>query len=167
MDNVSKFAPGIGLINKYNNCFVNSVIQALLYNGAFLDFLLSIQDEAASFNCTICNLRLMYNWTKEKNAFLPILILNKLENILPNAVIGQQQDCHEFFTFFLNRLKNDCENHHTHALCLLKEITEGSVCEKIICTHCQTTKAKTELLTVNDRENFFSFNPKFCYLTII
>ncbi|MCQ2821437.1 MAG: hypothetical protein MJ252_29605 [archaeon] len=118
---------GSGLENLGNTCFVNSVLQCLLYlnkllticgfteheedMGAFWDSSHQIKMKNPKTPCFVCLFRNLFRITKinKETAVAPKKIIKNLTNMTSNFERGVQGDAHEFLLYFILALEMSCD----------------------------------------------------------
>jgi ubiquitin C-terminal hydrolase len=158
---VSPTAIGPGLLNAGNTCFLNSVLQCLMYTPPLAAyFLTSDQTRHCSSNyfCSICEFSRLVNRCigndrkqgDKKNPVVPKVFLRQMKTILKTFKPGKQGDSHEFMSHLLDSLedcytkyhdkhKNNLENLDKGSLKITNVINQmfsGSFISSLICSEC-------------------------------
>ena len=109
----------VGIANTGNDCFINSVIQALLHAPYLMNFVTEMQRQQniqGPLLTTLAN-RQGHN------------IKNTIKKVLPVFAFGQQEDAHELYVLLLDALMSEC--------CIVKDIFNTSCSTTVTCQKCQ------------------------------
>ncbi len=143
---------GPGFRNLGNTCFLNSVLQCMLYTAPLNQYL---QTKKHSLSCRIkgfCALCAMEKLVSEcylnnrKKVFSPVNFVRNLQSFAPDMRSGAQQDAHEFLKLLIGAMQNSViagfpslNNEYKDDLNLLNRIYETSVIHQIFGGYTQTT----------------------------
>ena len=114
---------GKGLINLGNTCFLNSVLQSILYTPIIKNYLYLTNHKSICKSknvCFLCELQKLYletgiiklikensrNSNVNYNGITPKGIIQNLKIISKNIKKGRQEDAHEFLLYLLDALEN-------------------------------------------------------------
>ncbi|EPZ36416.1 cysteine proteinase [Rozella allomycis CSF55] len=142
---------GPGLHNMGNTCFLNSVLQCLLYTAPLCNYLRtgmhSKECKIVGF-CSFCEMEKLFSKCLEtrKGALEPTKIVQGLRVISRRMKLGRQEDSHEFLRCFIESLqKNSLFGLDPKIDAKLKETTivyqmfGGHLQSQITCSICKTT----------------------------
>lgn len=96
---------GRGLFNSGNTCFINSVLQSLLYTRPFLHILRDHGDCSITGYCVVCELKKVAETnfhSNQRGYFNPKNISQKLPLIAKGMRLGRQEDAHEFLRYIVD-----------------------------------------------------------------
>ena len=152
---------GSGLNNMGNTCFLNSVLQNLLYTPALINYfdfsehLKKCNPKGVCLMCEFCKLNQVSKSSKN-GALTPKNILNNLKLISKNIKIGRQEDAHEFLLYFLDGLEKSCKtfvnqirnnfivSNITDEDNLIQKLFGGKLASKVICLKCKNVSKKVD-----------------------
>uniref|UniRef100_A0A183BKM1 Ubiquitin carboxyl-terminal hydrolase 36 n=1 Tax=Globodera pallida TaxID=36090 RepID=A0A183BKM1_GLOPA len=137
---------GVGLHNPLNNCFLNSVLQAVVHIPQLARMILEGTNQQPPNNCFHCALR---NHIHRAVTQYPPLgtgwINSHLKKIFPHHRSGTQEDAHEMLTLLLGALepfpprKSNLKIHGTQGpgpSTSIEQIFGGSLRNRIVCNVC-------------------------------
>eukprot|EP00916_Digyalum_oweni_P019154 GHVL01031907.1.p1 GENE.GHVL01031907.1~~GHVL01031907.1.p1 ORF type:complete len:416 (+),score=82.90 GHVL01031907.1:22-1248(+) len=93
----------IGLVNRKNMCYMNSVLQMLFSCGAFANLLKKVDTDMTKKTYTVMKQLLQMMETENK----PVNALGILEPALCNWITDDMQDSEEFLTWLLGQLNDE------------------------------------------------------------
>ncbi len=142
---------GPGLSNLGNTCFLNSVLQCLLYTQPLSEYLLAREH---SRRCHIpkeefCGLCAMEHLTQRvfstrEPSIRPLEIVGRLKAIGKQFRPGRQEDAHEFLRYLIESLQKSALSSSTHGLdhrsretSLIHRIFGGYLQSTVKCASCQ------------------------------
>lgn len=152
---------GSGLNNMGNTCFLNSVLQNLLYTPALINYF-DFSEHLKKCNpkgiCLMCEFSKLNQVSKssKNGALTPKNILNNLKLISKNIKIGRQEDAHEFLLYFLDGLEKSCKtfvnqirnnfivSNTTDEDNLIQKLFGGKLASKVICLKCKNVSKKVD-----------------------
>ncbi|KAI3652570.1 hypothetical protein MP228_001995 [Amoeboaphelidium protococcarum] len=106
---------GSGFNNARNTCFLNAVLQCLVYCPPLANFALSGDHKRicrANGFCSMCQMHHLIQRqliTNDKSPIYPSFI-KALRIIAKSMRVGRQEDAHEFLRFLLDSMQNACIN---------------------------------------------------------
>ncbi|KAL1460151.1 hypothetical protein WDU94_012088 [Cyamophila willieti] len=105
---------GAGLVNKSNQCYINSTLQALFHIPSVYNWLMNDPEHQSlckqspfHFECLICAMHqtLVLCQARSGGAVQPDLINTKLKLFAPNLEINRQEDCHDFLLYLFHGMQ--------------------------------------------------------------
>ncbi|XP_041999920.1 ubiquitin carboxyl-terminal hydrolase 21-like [Salvia splendens] len=151
---------GVGLENLGNTCFMNSVLQCIIHTVPLLQPILSTQS-ANNCNkkqfCLLSALRdLIFQCLVSNATVSPVDLVNNLTYISSNFKRSQQEDAHEFFQCFLDRL-GSCHEWGS----IVQRVFGGRLVSNLMCCNCghcsDTYEPSIDLsLEIDDADNLFT-----------
>jgi hypothetical protein len=152
---------GSGLNNMGNTCFLNSVLQTLLYTPGLINYFFhSEHKKKCSLKgvCLLCEFCVLVELSKTSkiNSLTPKNILNNLKFISKNIKIGRQEDAHEFLLYFLDGLEKSCKNYvnsirsnfivsnQSNEDNLIQKLFGGKLASCVICLKCKNVSKKVD-----------------------
>jgi uncharacterized UBP type Zn finger protein len=110
-----KNPPGSGLKNLGNTCFLNSVLQCIIYTAPLKNYInLTNHFQTCKVKiCIICEYaklseqcgKLKIKIAAKKSPVAPQNIIANMKNIANHIKIGRQEDAHEFLLYFLEAMR--------------------------------------------------------------
>jgi uncharacterized UBP type Zn finger protein len=164
-------SPGTGLKNLGNTCFLNSVLQCILYTIPLKNyFALSNHYETCKSKnvCFICEYGRLSNQIRKfiliqgekKSAVTPQNIIQNIKNIANHIRIGRQEDAHEFLLYFLAAMENSATNYvisidkkynklkkgqiSFFEDNLIQKIFGGALNSSVTCQKCKNTSSRVD-----------------------
>ena len=134
---------GPGLMNMGNTCFLNSVLQCLVYTAPLAQSLLMKSHECASkTSCVLYALQehigKCFSGSSERT-ICPKSILSKLKLIAKQFKLGRQEDAHEFMLYMVESLQKSCMGKNIKKNTgLIHDIFGGSIQSQVVCQVCKT-----------------------------
>lgn len=148
-DKVRNRAHGVGLYNPSNNCFLNSVLQAIVHTGEFSRYIIESGNDPRicqlnGHPCLHCELRKhIISAINFINPFEPKWIKSFLPRIFPHHRFGSQEDAHEMLTLLLGALEplppkqiNGVQKLNPTAQSPIEQIFGGTLKNEIFCHRC-------------------------------
>ncbi|KAK9765316.1 hypothetical protein K7432_006450 [Basidiobolus ranarum] len=115
-ENILPVGPGFN--NLGNTCYINVILQALIYTPPLTNYMLTKEHSSLCKMmefCSLCELEQLANrcfssnkMTDENQAISPKKLLGHLRAIAKNFRIGRQEDAHEFGRYFVDVLQRNC-----------------------------------------------------------
>ena len=148
-------AIGSGLANLGNTCFLNSVLQCLMYCPPLANFLLSQQhsrncSNSSSF-CFLCVFEKLIVECQGKKVVYPKQIVGNMKAIAKHFKFGRQEDSHEFMRFVIEAMQKSClfgkdrkKDHSLTHTTLVHQIFGGLLKSTIVCSKCQAESSTEE-----------------------
>lgn len=140
---------GSGLRNMGNTCFLNSVLQCLLYSVPLNQYLMTEHRRScvASINhehCMLCELHNTFrSMLSAGQAQCPSGIVSRLKGIARHFKPGRQEDAHEFLRYFIDTLQKSAlygvPQDTAHAIKetnVVQSVFGGKLRSSIICAKC-------------------------------
>jgi ubiquitin carboxyl-terminal hydrolase 36/42 len=152
---------GSGLNNMGNTCFLNSVLQSLLYTPSLINYFI-FSEHKKKCNpkgiCLLCEFHCLIDLSKANKivSLTPKNILNNLKFISKNIKIGRQEDAHEFLLYLLDGLEKACKNYITSIKNnfivssnlnddnLIQKLFGGKMASCVICLKCKNVSKKID-----------------------
>lgn len=146
---------GGGLNNMGNTCFLNSVLQCIIYTLPIQNYLLHSEHVSKCKSktvCFFCELVLIVKALQERNSIAPHGIIRNIKLISKHIRIGRQEDAHEFFIFFLDSLEKSYNNYvkttsnkfiinkkknNQLETNLIQNIFGGELISEVVCLKCR------------------------------
>lgn len=167
---------GSGLNNMGNTCFLNSVLQSLLYTPGLINYF-SHSEHRKKCNpkgtCLLCEFHCLVELSKTNkiSSLTPKNILNNLRIISKNIKIGRQEDAHEFLLYLLDSLEKSCKtyvnstknsfivsNNPLDNDNLIQKLFGGRLASCVICLKCKNVSKKVDqYLDISIVRNFFNY----------
>jgi hypothetical protein len=154
-------AIGSGLNNMGNTCFLNSVLQSLLYTPGLINYL-DNSDLKRKYNprgiCFLIEFNNLIDASKKSkiHSLTPKGILNNLNVISKNLKIGRQEDAHEFLLYLLDAMEKSCKkyidtiksnfiiNSNGNEDNLIQKLFGGKLASCVICLKCKNVSKKID-----------------------
>ncbi len=117
--------PGVGFSNLGNTCFLNSVLQCILYTPPlknYFDYLDHSKTCKIDEVCFLCEYGILSKMIEnERRAIIPQNIIGNLNNIAHHFILGRQEDAHEFLLYFLEAME---KSSHSYVESMEKKYTK-------------------------------------------
>jgi ubiquitin carboxyl-terminal hydrolase 36/42 len=154
-------AIGSGLNNMGNTCFLNSVLQSLLYTPGLINYF-DNSEIKRKYNprgiCFLIEFNNLIDASKKSkiHSLTPKGILNNLKVISKNLKIGRQEDAHEFLLYLLDALEKSCKiytdtiksnfiiNSNGNEDNLIQKLFGGKLASCVICLKCKNVSKKID-----------------------
>jgi len=154
-------AIGSGLNNMGNTCFLNSVLQSLLYTPGLINYF-DNSEIKRKYNprgiCFLIEFNNLIDASKKSkiHSLTPKGILNNLKVISKNLKIGRQEDAHEFLLYLLDALEKSCKiytdtiksnfiiNSNGNEDNLIQKLFGGKLASCVICLKCKNVSKKND-----------------------
>lgn len=152
---------GSGLNNMGNTCFLNSVLQSLLYTPGLINYFV-FSEHKKKCNpkglCLMCEFNCLVELSKANRlgSLTPKNILNNIKFISKNIKIGRQEDAHEFLLYLLDGLEKACKNFvgtiknnfivsgNVSDDNLIQKLFGGKLASCVICLKCKNVSKKVD-----------------------
>lgn len=136
MNNTNLIGGVAGLNNIANNCYLNSVLQALLHTPEFLnifsedaehrdickELFATINKSGSSITsdchsgCILCAMLLTFiDMQRSENSVTPWRMIMRMKQVCKRFVIGNQEDAHEFFIGILSAIRESFGNRNYYS----------------------------------------------------
>ncbi|CAF2362664.1 unnamed protein product [Rotaria sp. Silwood2] len=132
-----------GLVNLGSTCFMNSAFQCLNNIPKFIEKILELNDEVNAPIISEYKNLVKKMWSGKYNVINPSLLLNNIQDNLPNYASYRQQDAQEFMNHFLNLIHAELSMKTT----LITELFYGQLQSNVKCLGCQQTEITKEPFT--------------------
>ena len=100
---------GGGLNNMGNTCFLNSVLQSVMFTLPMNNYFLRSNHlrvcKVKNNVCLLCEFCKLCNELQNRRALTPYNIIRNIKLICKHIRIGRQEDAHEFFIYLLDALE--------------------------------------------------------------
>ena len=146
---------GKGLRNMGNTCFLNSVLQCILYTPALKNYVLTYKhQDMCKINglCFLCEYsKLVKNCaTTNGGSETPINYIQNLKHISKHLRVGRQEDAHEFLIYLLDAMERSSkqfmelnsnrfifDNSNLNSDNLIQKVYGGVTKSSVICGKCK------------------------------
>lgn len=151
-----------GLINVGYNCYMNSVIQCLLYTPGFIDFCMSLPNAIYQQNVGepffIDYIAHLADSMIKRKSITPTWFLADAEKLSPIFSGPIQQDAHEFLIHLLAKMKLECTPEGS-SQSFISHVFSGQQTLTISCPKCKKKIAREKeffdiQIPINTRSNF-------------
>ena len=137
--------PLAGLKNFGNSCFLNSVLQCLVYSPGLPFFAENIPhiiiEKSISRHSFLYHFGLLCKEMRVRSEVSPIIFYNNLSKICPLMNPGRQQDAHEFLLALLNAFDEECRRawskNHDPFDSAVHSLFGSTLLEVKICDQCK------------------------------
>ena len=147
---------GKGLRNMGNTCFLNSVLQCLLYTPPLKNYIILYKHQelctikGVCFMCEYSNLVKSCMSNSGGGCHTPVNILQNLRNISQFLKIGRQEDAHEFLIYMLDAIERSSKKfmemnsnkfiieNNLNTDNLIQKVYGGVTKSSVICLKCKT-----------------------------
>lgn len=142
------FPIGPGLMNLGNTCFMNSVLQCLLYTAPLRQEFLRLEHQKFCKRekfCSVCALQnLFFKCSKQKNPVSPSHIANNLRSIARHFRLGRQEDSHEFLRFLVDQMHETLKGGKSNKTSLIQKMFGGTFANEVKCCFCSKVSTKLD-----------------------
>ena len=181
---------GSGLKNVGNTCYINSVLQCLLYIPPLKNFLDYTEHsyhchiKGLCFICEYCKLSKQTQANKGvSSGIIPYNILKNISYIASNFTLGSQEDAHEFLLYFITCLEISYMKYSNQILRkrnddqvtkllpngynIIQGIFGGKIISSVTCGRCKTVSSKIDnfsdiSLDIANNDNLLTCFDNFC-----
>ncbi|XP_067928102.1 ubiquitin carboxyl-terminal hydrolase 36-like isoform X2 [Watersipora subatra] len=137
---------GAGLSNLGNTCFLNSVLQCLVYTPPLAHHLSVGEHKQICKVKDFCMLCILQDHLSRSlcggKAFKPLRVLQNLRNIAKNLTWGQQEDAHEFLRYVVDSMQKSCLfgtnglDTYSKETTLVYQVFSGYLRSQVKCLRC-------------------------------
>jgi len=147
----SNFQIKCGFQNSGSSCYLNTVLQCLLYTTPFYNFLVSRKHLKQCHNpgfCYLCYFSTIALRVTNNTLIFPKLFIANIRGINKTFRAHEEQDAHEFLLCFLDKLDQNYSpsltNKTTDIDTIIKSIFQGTTTSHILCTNCKKISTSEE-----------------------
>ncbi|XP_052630770.1 ubiquitin carboxyl-terminal hydrolase 42-like [Harpia harpyja] len=155
MDWQQRQRAGAGLHNLGNTCFLNSVLQCLMYTAPLANYLLSREHSQLCHQqdfCMMCVMEAHVNKVLHSSvsAIQPSAVINVLTRIGEHFQLGRQEDAHEFLRFTVDAMQRACLSGSSEldmssqATTIIHQIFGGFLRSRVTCLSCRAVSDSYE-----------------------
>ncbi|XP_074875444.1 ubiquitin carboxyl-terminal hydrolase 42-like [Buteo buteo] len=155
MDWQQRQRAGAGLHNLGNTCFVNSVLQCLMYTAPLANYLLSHEHSQSCRQQDFCMMCIMEAHVNEvlhssDSAIQPSAVINVLTRIGEDFQLGRQEDAHEFLHYTVDAMQTACLSGSSEldmssqATTIIHQIFGGFLRSRVTCLSCKAVSDSYE-----------------------